>query len=82
MVGPNFGIIIMDLVMAMFTEVDSIISSNLIVGAVVGAAIVVAVPEVGSSTAAAKCNISFIDHRRIEVEEDRVADNSEEVGLG
>ena len=68
--------------MAMFAKADSIISSNLIVGVVVGAAIVVAVPEVGSSAAAAKCNISFIDHRRIEVEEDRVADSSEVAGLG
>ena len=69
--------------MAMFAKADSIISSNLIAEAIVGAAIVVAVPEVVSSAAAAaKCNISFIDHRRIEVEEDRVADNSEEVGLG
>ena len=69
--------------MAMFAKADSIISSNLIAGAVVGAAIVEAVPEVGSSAAAVtKCSISFVDHRRIEVEEDRVADNSEEAGLG
>ena len=74
--------------MAMFARADSIISSNLIAVAVVGAAIVVAaivvaVPEVGSSAAAAaKSNISFIDHRRIKVEEDRVADSSEVAGLG
>ena len=79
---PDFGTIIMDLVMAMFAKADSIISSNLIAGAVVGAAIVVVVAEVGSSAVVAKCSISLIDHRRIEVEEDRVADSSEVAGLG
>ena len=73
---PEFSITT-DLAVVLLAEADSIISSNLIVE------VVVEVAEVDSFAAvAAKSNISLIDHQRIEVEEDRVADNSEVAGLG
>ena len=77
---PEFSITT-DLAVVLLAEADSIISSNLIVEVVVK--VVVEVAEVDSFAAvAAKSNISLIDHHRIEVEEDPVADNSEVAGLG
>ena len=71
------------LIMVMLVEADSIISSNLIAGVVVGAAIIVVVAEVGSSVAATRCNISLVEHRHNEGEEDPADDNYSVVaGLG
>ena len=79
---------IVNLIMVMLVEADSIISSTIIAGAAAQAA-KEEVAEVGSSAAAvAMCYNSLVGRRRIEAEEDLevpegpAADNSEEAGHG